>query len=300
MGYGTTTDTDIKDDYTQGQTTNEGLPEDNAPPTYTPPAYTPAYTSVVDSDITQGTQQTQQQGQNQGGLQGTGNTVVEVNLNATLSDGWYFASPQMEYLLPELNNPYAGPYHLMEDGTYMAGEGVLNASHEINPNEIIIQDYSAASTYGLPEGEVDLDLQLDSIEGELTGIPFETIQDVREAVSDTFYKLFFENNNITLSDEDIKKSQTTIRDGKQKTGRTEEDKLVFYKKDRNTLENRKDLQGDHFKSICQYLYDNYPELTYNELINNYGDYFELIIEEEPLIPDLEIEEEPLIEDFGGE
>ena len=166
------------------------------------------------------------------------NPVVEVGLNATLQDGWYFADPQMEYLLPDLNNPYEGLYHLMQDGTYMIGEGVLNASHEINPNEIIIQ-YTTASV---------------EVEGEMPVADYETIQEVREIVSDLFYKLWFESN--TLTDEQVLSLQTTIRDGKKQTGRAESEPLVFYKKDRNTLENREDLQGEEFENICQDIFDN--------------------------------------------
>ena len=54
--------------------------------------------------------------------------------------------------------------------------------------------------------------------------------------------------------------QTTIRDGKKqiagKGGRAEGEPLVFYKKDRNTLENRNDLQGEEFENICQDIFDN--------------------------------------------
>jgi len=50
--------------------------------------------------------------------------------------------------------------------------------------------------------------------------------------------------------------QTTIRDGIKQSGRTEDEPLVFYKKDRNTLENRKDLQGDAFDDICRYIFIN--------------------------------------------
>ena len=168
---------------------------------------------------------------------------------ATLEDGWYFASPQMEYLLPDLNNPYVGLYHLMQDGTYMAGEGVLNASHEINPNGIIIQNDEIATTEPIAIITVD----------------YENIQEVREIVSDLFYKLWFESN--TLTDEQVLSLQTTIRDGKKQTGRAESEPLVFYKKDRNTLENRQDLQGDEFESICQDIFDN-------EIIDM-GDKFEI-------------------------
>ena len=172
-------------------------------------------------------------------------TVIEVGMEATLEDGWYYASPQWEYLLPDLNNPYEGPYHLMQDGTYMIGVGVPDEEHEINPNEIIIQDFQS-TTDELP------------IEGELTGTSPETIQEVREIVSDVFYKLWFED--YTLTDEQILSMQTTIRDGKKqiagKDGRAEGEPLVFYKKDRNTLENRNDLQGHNFEQICQDIFDN--------------------------------------------
>ena len=176
------------------------------------------------------------------------NPVVEVNLNATLEDGWYFASPQMEYLLPDLNNPYVGLYHLMQDGTYMIGEGVLNASHEINQNEIIFQSPETATV-------------------DTTTVP-ENIQEVREIVSDLFYKLWFESN--TLTDEQVLSLQTTIRDGKKQTGRAESEPLVFYKKDRNTLENREDLHSTAFEQICTDIFDN--EIPNGEIQNKFEIY----------------------------
>ena len=180
--------------------------------------------------------------------------VGEVGMIATLEDGWYFASPQMEYLLPDLNNPYVGLYHLMRDGTYMVGEGVLNASHEINPNGIIIQYFqSTTDSFVDPDPEEDDGIE-NPIAGEMPVVDYETIQEVREIVSDLFYKLWFVE--YTLTDEQILSMQTTIRDGKKQTGRAESEPLVFYKKDRNTLENRQDLQGDEFESICQDIFDN--------------------------------------------
>lgn len=184
-------------------------------------------------------------------------TVMEVGMEATLEDGWYFADPKTDYLLPDLNNPYEGPYHLMEDGTYMIGVGALNASHTINPKDVIFQDYSSTVTILDPDPEEDDGIE-DPIEGELTGTSPETIQEVREIVSDVFYKLWFED--YTLTDEQILSMQTTIRDGKKqiagKDGRAEGEPLVFYKKDRNTLENRNDLQGKEFENICQDIFMN--------------------------------------------
>ena len=90
---------------------------------------------------------------------------------------------------------------------------------------------------------------------------YETIQEVREIVSDLFYKLWFVKH--TLTDEQVLSLQTTIRDGKKQTGRAESEPLVFYKKDRNTLENREDLQGEEFENICQDIFDN--EIPNNDL-----------------------------------
>ena len=49
--------------------------------------------------------------------------------------------------------------------------------------------------------------------------------EVREKVADIFYKKFFENN--TLTEEQVLSMQSTIRDGKIKSGRTEDEPLVF-------------------------------------------------------------------------
>ena len=60
-----------------------------------------------------------------------------------------------------------------------------------------------------------------------------------------------------MTDEQVLSLQTTIdEEGKQVTGRTEGDQLVFYKKDRNTLENRKDFQGIEFENIVQNVFTN--------------------------------------------
>ena len=171
------------------------------------------------------------------------NPIVEVGLIATEEDGWYFADPNSDYLLPNLLNPYVGVYHLHEDGTAMIGEGILGIGHDMVPEEIIIQSLIS---------EITAD-QVDSAD-VVEEVSYETIQAVKEIVSDVIYKKWFENN--TLSDEQILSMQTTIRDGIRQTGRNEDEPLVFYKKDRNTLENREDLQGENFEQICQNIHEN--------------------------------------------
>ena len=171
------------------------------------------------------------------------NPIVEVGLVANEEDNWYFADPRSDYLLPNLLNPYVGLYHLHEDGTAMINEGVLGVVHELKPEEIIIQSLISQTT-----------MVQDESANVVEEVSYETIQAVREIVSDVIYKKWFENN--TLSDEQILSMQTTIRDGKKQTGRNENEPLVFYKKDRNTLENREDLQGENFEQICQNIHEN--------------------------------------------
>ena len=68
------------------------------------------------------------------------------------------------------------------------------------------------------------------------------INQIREAFADKIYHSFFQSSEIPGDLGDIKTLQTTIRDGFITTGRQSEDeKLVFYKKDRNTPENAKDF-----------------------------------------------------------
>jgi hypothetical protein len=153
---------------------------------------------------------------NIGGGNPTPNPIIKVGLEALESDNLFFVENPEEQ--------YVGLYHEHQDGTLMIGEGVLGVNHELKPNEIIFKKFG-----------------------------YQDLQETREVVSDIFYKIWFE---YTDEDIDILSMQTTIRDGIKQTGRTEDEPLVFYKKDRNTLENRKDLQGDIFEQMCLYIFDN--------------------------------------------
>jgi len=145
------------------------------------------------------------------------NPIIEVSLNATPEDNFYFVeNPEEQYI---------GPYHIHQDGEFMIGVGELGIIHELIPNEIIFRKASYAD-----------------------------IQETRELVSNLFYKLWFESN--TLTDEDVLALQTTIRDGIKRSGRTEDEPLIFYKKDRNTLENKNNIHSDTFEQLCNYIFDN--------------------------------------------
>jgi len=166
------------------------------------------------------------------------NPIIFAGLYAEEQDGW-------TYIIS--GEPYIGDYHQHQDGTFMIGAGEVGISHEINPDEEIEQSLTVTEIITL-----DNPLEESSIEAS---IPDEvTILSVREIVTDIFYKKFFESN--TLTEEQILSVQTTIRDGYPQTGRTEDEQLVFYKKDRNTLESQDDLQGQSFDDIVQYIYDN--------------------------------------------
>ena len=149
---------------------------------------------------------------------GNQNPIVEADLEATLDDRLFFQ-----------NNPeeqYVGSYHRHQNDMLMTGAGMVGFVHdEINPDEVLFKKI----------GDRD-------------------IKETRERVSDLFYKLWFQSN--TFTEQDILDMQTTIRDGIKQTGRGEDEPLVFYKKDRNTLESRKDLQGETFEQICQYIFDS--------------------------------------------
>ena len=67
------------------------------------------------------------------------------------------------------------------------------------------------------------------------------------------YKLWFSSYDLT--DEEILSTQTTIRDGIKQVGRSEDEPLVFFKKDRNALESS-DVSDVDLENIFQYIFDN--------------------------------------------
>ena len=185
--------------------------------------------------------------------------IVEVNLQATVNDNFYFQSNP--------NEQYIGPYHRHEDGTLMIGDGIPDIEPKPESPPIGVSPANPLVGTLSPQGQwvwvgnsweenSDFVYVHEMIPDEIIfrKVGYQDIQETREKVSDIFYKVWFESN--TLSEEEILSMQTTIRDGIKQTGRTEDEPLVFYKKDRNTLESRKDLEGDAFEEICQYIYTN--------------------------------------------
>ena len=85
----------------------------------------------------------------------------------------------------------------------------------------------------------------DEVEDIPSGFTFD-INQIKESFADKIYDKFVENiDNIG----DIKSLQTTVRDGFITSSREEGDKLVFFKKDRNTPENIKDFDEGNLSLI---------------------------------------------------
>ena len=152
--------------------------------------------------------------------------IIEVDLIATEDDGIYYQIDTEE--------KYIGSYHKHEDGTLMVGAGELGVQYteaHFIPEEILSRKFVYAD-----------------------------IKETREIVSDLIYKKWFEK--YTLTDEEVLSAQTTIRGGKQIVGRSEDEQLVYFKKDRNALENRFEqktggnIKDNELESIFQYVFDN--------------------------------------------
>ena len=85
--------------------------------------------------------------------------------------------------------------------------------------------------------------------------PVFTVDDnqIREALADKVYDLFFNSDIITENVDDLKTLQSTrSSDGiGYKTGReSDDDQLIFFKKDRNTPENTVDFYDDGIRDVA--------------------------------------------------
>ena len=231
----------------------------------------PLETDDTQADIIETTGQQQQQGENQEGNQQqeqteqqgqqTGqeqeemqsesspppvNPIVEIGLESPVTNPALF-------IYQETGEPYYGLYHRHQDGTLMIGEGVLGVDHEMIPNEIIIPN--------------NVTLNGDAITTP-TLQPQMSISQIREMFADTVYSKWFgeefgdDAGTYTFKDMrlpvgqrqtttqiDVKSIQSTIRNGRVVTGRQDGEQLVFYKKDSNTPESKKDYEDSKINEI---------------------------------------------------
>ncbi len=98
---------------------------------------------------------------------------------------------------------------------------------------------------------------------------------IKEALADKIYEKFFSDPNIDVGNLNIQSLQTTTSDDGvgYKTGRTsEDDPLVFFKKDRNTPENARDFYNDEtddnpINQISLYLSSSFAGTDANGIID---------------------------------
>ena len=172
------------------------------------------------------------------------NPIVEVGLDSPITN-------PAQWIYQHNGQPYFGLYHIHQDGTAMVGEGVLGVEHDIIPEEIII-----------PNNILEDTVEDTTITSQMS------ISQIREMFADTVYKQWFGNE---FNDEagsyafkdmrlpegerdstiqiDAKSIQSTIRGGKVVTGRQDGEQLVFYKKDSNTPESKKDYEDSNINEI---------------------------------------------------
>ena len=115
-------------------------------------------------------------GANGNGGSNEDNPITLVNQIAQQDQNWTY----------ELTGePYVGLYHQHQDGTYMIGAGQLGVVHEINLNEVIIQPTESLDL-NIPDVP-ELDVSSTAPNQPDPVADYETIQEVREIVSDLFY-----------------------------------------------------------------------------------------------------------------
>ena len=174
------------------------------------------------------------------------NPIVEVGLESPVTN------PAL-WIFQDSGEPYFGLYHRHQNGEYMIGAGTLGVNHELKPDEIIVPNNVTLN------GDVIATPTLQ---------PQMSISQIREMFADTVYSKWFsdefgdEAGTYTFKDMrlpvgqrqtttqiDVKSIQSTIRNGRVVTGRQDGEQLVFYKKDSNTPESKKDYEDSKINEI---------------------------------------------------
>ena len=175
-----------------------------------------------------------------------GNYITEVNLEAQIvypSEFVYALGAELE------GQAYYGLYHKHLNGQLMIGGGELGAVHDLNPNELITtrNDYNQSSaTVAANTFTIDERLIKETFSDLVYGKWFSSLDE--EYANSTFYDMTQGGGEVSI-DLNLNTLQTTIRDGQIVTGRQDDETLVFYKKDRNTPENRKDLTDGKLSEV---------------------------------------------------
>lgn len=153
-----------------------------------------------------------------------GSQVVERRLDVPNSLLGGFAQWRVNYTFIEF--PDAPTYGEGDNqGTFVSGD--------FNTPRVVVPRYIAPPVVIEPDGF------------------FLNEDDIKEALADKIYDTFFKSDVLeTIPLGDVKKLQTTIYQGTLATGRPSDDSpLVFYKKDRNTPENKRDFSSESIQAI---------------------------------------------------
>jgi len=220
------------------------------------------------------------------------NFITEINLDSPI------VSPsQFVYRFGELaGTPYYGAYHKHQDGTLMINAGELNVSHDMIPEEIIIPreefDYGAEDTTASTTFDIDENVIKETFSDLVYAKWFSELDE--DYASSTFFDMT-QGGQETSIDLNLNTLQTTIRDGQITTGRQENETLVFFKKDRNTPENKKDLTDGKLSLVINNISSSFVDNGVVDLSEFISDKISVVSE---LSPDEEVVTLETIDKYG--
>ena len=168
------------------------------------------------------------------------NPIVEINLDSPI-----VFPPRFVYKFGDLaGEPYYGAYHKHQSGTLMINAGEINVIHDMMLREIIVsrdEFDSDAFSEGTSTSTFEIDENIiKETFSDLVYTKWFSSLDNDYASNNTFFDMTQGGEEVSI-DLNLNTLQTTIRDGQITTGRSDDEQLVFFKKDRNTPENKKDL-----------------------------------------------------------
>ena len=222
----------------------------------------------------------------------TDNPIVEINLDSPI-----VLPSRFVYKFAELaGEPYYGPYHKHQDGTLMIGGGQLNVIHDMIPEEIIIPreefDYGAEDTTTPTTFDIDENVIKETFSDLVYAKWFSELDE--DYASSTFFDMT-QGGQETSIDLNLNTLQTTIRDGQITTGRQENETLVFFKKDRNTPENKKDLTDGKLSLVINNISSSFVDNGVVDLSEFISDKISVVSE---LSPDEEVVTVETIDKYG--
>ena len=219
--------------------------------------------------------------------------IVEINLDSPI-----VFPPRFVYKFGNLaGEPYYGPYHRHQNGTLMIGGGEINVIHDMVLDEIIVPrdefDYDVEDTITSATFEIDENLIKETF-SDLVYTKWFSELDNDYASNNTFFDMTKDGEEVSI-DLSLNTLQTTIRDGQITTGRSDEEQLVFFKKDRNTPENRKDLADGKLSLVINNISSSFVDNGVVDLSEFISDKISIVSE---LSPNEEVVTPDKVERYG--